>query len=406
MKNLKFLLISITLSLMLFSAVSIAAQTTSVFTTGLNSPNRIITAGQNSLLVAESGTFTPNQGRVSMVNRETGARQTLVDGLPSGISRSGGVAPSGPSALKFKDLKLYLTIGQGDAVVPRRLSGETFNLRPSSPLFDSVLELTLPADYEQLTGNFTLAFADQTALAGGSQITLMNAQGKMMGMRVLANLPDWRYEGRPTIIQPTVRPSNLYGIEMALGNLYVVDASFNQLYKINLATGAFETFVVFPPRPNPLPFGPPVSEAVPDGIRLFGGKLLVSFLVGFPFAPNTADVRSVDLQTGQHQVFIGNLTSAIDVLPIGVPGDNDLFYTLEFTTNFLANPLPPGRLRLYTSPTATPIALASNLITPTSIARDADSGDLFITENFTGRIIRVAASETALTETTEENLEQ
>lgn len=406
MKNTKIFSISMTLYLTIFSTMSIVAQTTSIFTTGLFGPNKIVTAGQNNLMVAESGTFTPNQGRISMVNRETGARQTLVDGLPSGISRSGGTAPSGPTALKLKGLKLYLTIGQGDAVVPRSLSGETPNLRPSSPLFDSVLELTLPADYEQLTSGFTLAFSDQTSLASGSQITLTNVQGKILGIRLVANLPDWRYEGRPTLIEPAARPSNLYGVEIANGNLYVVDASFNQLYKINLGSGVFETFAVFPPRSNPLPFGPPVSEAVPDSIRLFGGKLLVSFLVGFPFAPNTADVRSVDLQTGQHQTFIGNLTSAIDVLPLAVPGDNDLFFTLEFTTNFLANPLPPGRLRLYTSPTATPIALVSNLISPTSIARDAENGDLFITENFTGRIIRVGASETELAEIVEENPEQ
>jgi hypothetical protein len=51
-------------------------------------------------------------------------------------------------------------------------------------------------------------------------------------------------------------------------------------------------------------------------------------------------------------------------------------------------------LKLFTSPTAEPIILAENLITPTSFARDPETGDIFVTEIFPGRIIRVSASET------------
>ncbi|MCY7347510.1 MAG: hypothetical protein LH614_15000, partial [Pyrinomonadaceae bacterium] len=77
-KNFTFsLVIALTI---LLGAVASRAQT-SVFTTGLNNPAKIITAGGSSLLVSESGTDTPNSGRVSLVNRTTGARRTLIDGL-------------------------------------------------------------------------------------------------------------------------------------------------------------------------------------------------------------------------------------------------------------------------------------------------------------------------------------
>src|SRR4051812_15180232 len=95
-------------------AFGVSAQTTTVLTAGLNKPGKVITAGDNSLLVAEAGTTTPNSGRVSLVNRANGARQTLVGGLPSGVNNLGGPpVSSGPSGLKLQGHTLFLTIGPG-----------------------------------------------------------------------------------------------------------------------------------------------------------------------------------------------------------------------------------------------------------------------------------------------------
>ncbi len=41
------------------------------------------------------------------------------------------------------------------------------------------------------------------------------------------------------------------------------------------------------------------------------------------------------------------------------------------------------------APAAAPVVIVSNLISPTSMARDEHTGDIFVTEIFTGRIIRV-----------------
>jgi hypothetical protein len=217
---------------------------------------------------------------------------------------------------------------------------------------------------------------------------LQNGEGKTLSIRMVANLPDYKIENRPDLPQGNHRPANIFGVEWANGNLYVVDASFNQLYRVNPETGDYTTFAVFPPKPNPLPFGPPVSEAVPDSVRLFGSRLLVTYLTGFPFAPGNAEVRSVDLATGAHQLFQGGLTSTMDILPVPVTNNNHLFYVLEFSANMLTQPTPPGRLKLFAG--GNELVVSASLISPTSMARDNDTGDLFVTEIFTGRIIRVS----------------
>ena len=159
-----------------------------VFTAGLLAPTRIITAGQSHLLVAETGTAVANSGRISLVNRVTGARRTLIDGLPSAFN-SVEQAPSGPSGLKLVGLKLYITIGQGDSVIRGGRGGTVVNPNPATPLNNSVLELILPADYEVLASGFVLSLDDQNNLAKSLPVSLQNTEGKTMNLRLVANLP-------------------------------------------------------------------------------------------------------------------------------------------------------------------------------------------------------------------------
>ncbi len=248
--------------------------------------------------------------------------------------------------------------------------------------------MNLPVDYENLASGFTLSFANQTTLNGGGQVTLTNAEGKQLTVRLVANLPNFVSEPRPALPEH-IRTSNLYGVELSGDSLYVPDASFNLLYRVSVATGASETFATFASKPNPTQIGPPVVEAVPDSIRLVGNNLLISFLSGFPFPQGFAEVRTVNLDTRAQAVFIPNLTSAIDVLPFNAASNNDSYLVLEFSASMLAQ--APGRLKLFTLPSQTPRILADNLITPTSIARDAQTGNIFVTEKATGRILRIAS---------------
>src|SRR5215204_1784799 len=376
-------------------AFGVSAQTTTVLTAGLDKPGKLITAGDNSLLVAEAGTTTPNSGRVSLVNRANGARQTLVDGLPSGVNNLGGPpVPSGPSGLTLQGHTLFLTIGPGDGVQNVGPGLESPNPNPSSPLYDSVLELNLPGKYEQMTSGFTLSFGDQTTLAAGGEVELTNSDGLEMTIRMIANFPNYQPNPRPGFPN-NQRASNIFGVETFQNDLYVVDASFNLIYRVEIADGSFETFVTFPNKPNPLfpTIGGPVIEPVPDNIHRVGNRLLVPLLTGFPFIANFAEIQTVRLKSGDRETLIPNLTSAIDVLHVETLS-GDSYYTLEFSASMLGTPQNPGvalpgRLKFFASADAAPVTIVSNLISPTAMARDEATGDIFVANIFPGTITRV-----------------
>src|SRR5829696_2734697 len=106
------------ISLLTFTAA--AGQTAMVHTAGLTAPNKIINAPADSMIVAEAGTTMPNTGRLSIVDRTSGARHTLISGLPSAVSFLGGPMgdPDGPSGIVLQGNRLWVTIGVGDAVLP------------------------------------------------------------------------------------------------------------------------------------------------------------------------------------------------------------------------------------------------------------------------------------------------
>lgn len=378
-----------------FSNAQIQAQTTSVFTAGLKFPQKIIYAPQKGyFLVSEAGVPNiPNNGRISIVTT-AGARFTLLDGLPSGPATPGG-DPSGPSALWIEGNRLYIAIGSGNEVINGPAPGsEIPNPNPNSPLFSSVLEYTFPAFDFPLNRDRddVLTCEDQFRLANGETISL-NKVGLLGAsffpsatLRVVADFPDYTPSFRPDVPN-NVRPSNPYGLVLRSNTLYVADASQNMIRTVDLNNGSIGTLITYPPRVNPLPFGPPVIDAVPDSLRLFGNKLLVTFLTGFPFPPGAADVRQFDLDTNTDSQLIGGLTAAIDVLPVNDTNTNNSFYTLEFSTNMLSG--APGRLQRFDLPNA-PTVISNTLITPTSMAKHPANGNLLVTEIFTGRIMRVS----------------
>ncbi len=404
-----------TLAFVLLACVAAIGQTASVHTVGLNTPNKIINAPDNSMIVAEAGTTMANSGRLSIIDRTSGARHTLIGGLPSAVSFLGGPMgdPDGPSGLALQGNKLWVTIGVGDAVLPGGGPGlETPNPMPSSPLFDSVLELTLPGGFAILDSAFVLTPANQIALNAGSTVTLNNTEGKSLSIKVVANLPDWRPAPRPDA-PANVKASHLFGVEWWQKVLFVVDSGHNEIKQVSRKDGSVSVLVAFPVRANPLPFGPPFIEAVPTNIHRVGNQLLVTLLTGFPFVPNLAEVRRINIKDASHEQFIGGLTSAMDILKIEdddeklaapadgsifakgksatdqslAPGDDNAFYTLEFSTNQLMG--APGRLRFYATPDAAPVNVLSNLITPTSMTRDPETGNVFITNIGPGIVTKV-----------------
>lgn len=367
----------------------VGAQSTSIFSAGLHAPRKIIYVQRHKLfLVSESGDPNiPNNGRISVIT-QSGHRRTLVDGLPSGQAAPNG-DPSGPSAMVLRGNTLYIAIGGGNATMNGPAPGtELPNPNINSPIFSSVLELRLsPFALAGSSTNYHLTSADHSRLASGQTIQLGRSWLSRSWLRSVGNFADYTPNPRPDL--PTnVRLSNPFGIAISGDTIYVVDASQNMLRTIDLDDGSIDVLVNYPARPNPnFPMGPPFIDPVPDSLRLFNNKLLVTFLTGFPFPAGTADVRQYDLETGAESRLIGGLSSSIDVLPVDEGGFCSTAYTLEFSTAMTVG--APGRLQRFDTPSGPPTLISDSLISPTSMARDPESGDLFVVETFTGRIMRL-----------------
>ncbi|MEO6005688.1 MAG: ScyD/ScyE family protein [Opitutus sp.] len=362
------------------TSVALHAETISTLTAGLHAPTKIAYSSKGNLLVTEAG-FGPNSGRISIIDPATGARRTLLDGLPSGFA-SPNNDPSGPSALLMRGRTVYLLIGSGDGAINGPGGTQLPNPHPSSPILSSVLVLRFSANVEQNTAGFTLSWEDHVALKQGSILSLDNGQGDSLTVELLADFPDTVAE-KFGVSGVTHRPSNPFGVEILGETLYVADASFNSIRTVDLVTSSIGVLSTFAPIPNTRGFGPPMVEAVPDSVHLVGRQLLVTLLTGGPFPLGGAQVRTVDLKTGVNTPLITGLTSAIDVLPLETG-----LLTLEFSTDMLAGP-KPGRIQKFASPGAVPTIITQGLITPTSMVRDAKSGALFVTEIFTGRVVKV-----------------
>jgi hypothetical protein len=382
----------------------------SELTSGLQLPLGITQSNQGNLLVSESGTRTPNTGRISIVDL-LGNRRTLLAGMPSGINDVGDA--SGPAGVFIHGRTLYVAIGVGDVGRPGPLPGTTVpNPNPiSSPIFSSVLAIHFSARVERTTGGFMLSLANQQALAGGQEVTLSNGSSDRITIELIANFPDYTPNPLP-FFPPNIRLSNPFDLVAVGHHIYVTDGGQNSARKIDIPTGAFTTLAAFPNVPNPFfgTIGGPTVEAVPTGIRYSDGQLLVTLFRGFPFPPVSV-VEKVDPTTGVHAPLISGLKTAIDVLALrsddNENGDDDDNQTGDHhdeergDTDYLVlqhasgpGPLitPPGLLLRFETPTGSPTIIANCLNRPTSMTLDKRTDTLYVTELLTGRIVAISVA--------------
>lgn len=368
-------LLALLAAILLFAGSKALAQCpTTELVSGLRMPLGIARSDQGNLIVGETGTSEPNTGRISIVDPD-GGRRTLLDGLPSGINDVG--EPSGPAGVFLRGRILYVVLGVGDSVLP----GPVANPDVSSPIFSSVLAIHFSAFVEKTTEGWTLSPDDYEALADGEALTLWNGAGERITVALVADFPD-------LTVDPTspngLRQSNPFDLVVLGSKVYVTDGARNLVWQADIDSGAFSPLAAFPTIANPLPFGPPVVEAVPTGIARSDGRLLVTLFRGFPFPAGTSVVVEIDPRTGSQNTYIDELTSAIDVLPTNHSGD----LVLEFSTDFLAP--EPGRLQLFETPDDDPPTLVADcLFAPTSMALDEAAGLLYVTELAGGRIVTI-----------------
>jgi hypothetical protein len=261
------------------------------------------------------------------------------------------------------------------------------NPNPSSPLFSSVLAIRLGADVEDITSGVSLTPDDHDTIETRARLRVNNDDDQRIVIELVVDIRDFTFEFREDGPANSVRASNPFGIA-AIGNLlYVTNAGQNAILEVNPQTKTSRVLLRFPGKANPLPFGPPVIDVVPNSIRAFGRQLLVTFLIGFPFPQGESEVVRINPTNKSTFTLIDGLTSAIDVLPVQDDLGNTQFFVLEFSTNMLGG--GAGQLLRFDSPDASPVVVASNLTSPTSMARDDETGDILITEIFPGRVVRV-----------------
>lgn len=382
-------------SLLALAGSNAMAQCTELVS-GLLRPIGITYSKKGNLFVSESGTSTPNTGRISIVDL-AGTRRTLISGLPSGISFEAN-APSGSDGLFLRGRTLYLAVGVGDAVIAGPSQGTTAaNPNPSSPLFSSILAIHFSAAVEKNTQGFTLTLANQQTLASGQPVTLSNGGGDTITIEMIVNFPNFTPDSRPSFAD-NVRNTNPFGL-IALGDrLYVTDGGQNLIWRVDLTTRQFSVLTRFLPSPNPLfnPNPPPPSvggptlEAVPTGIKFADGYLLVTLFRGFPFPAGASTVERVDPLTGSYRTFISGLKTAIDILPIRADdeqGGASKHLVLQHASG--AFQTPPGLLLRFDTPAGPPTTVASCLTAPTGMALDQKTGTLYLSE-LGGRIVAIS----------------
>jgi len=388
-----------------------SAQSASDFAVGLKRPTKIIATPRGNFLVA--GADTPrNSGQVSLIARGGGAHHVILGGLPSGLSVEGSPDGTTGLAIERRDSIYRRDEDDGDEraddvaresfgwwrsgttlLVVNGIGDTTrFGTAPgtevpnpqglASPILSSLLRVRFEAEVDDIISPFTLTLADHFRLADGNIILLRNAEGNRASIELIADFRDLVPDAR-TI----VRGAHPFGVALIDERIYVVDSGYNSIFKVALGTNRVRTLTAFAQIPNPTPVGAPTVDAVPDSIRAFRGELLVTYLTGFPFAAGAARVVSVNPETGAQRTLITGLTSAIDVLGVKGRRGVDEFFVLEFSANQLQG--APGRLKRFNGASSTPAVITAALITPTSMVRDADTGEFFITEIATGKIVRV-----------------
>ena len=137
----------------------------------------------------------------------------------------------------------------------------------------------------------------------------------------------------------TLADSNPFGMALNSGGSFIVaDAGANSFLQATMA-GGVTTLATLPPSPNPLPFGPPVYQAVPTSVAIGpDGAYYIGQLTGFPFPPGAANVHRYDPATMALTVAHTGFTNIID-LTFDAAGN---LFVLQISSNGLASPAGPG----------------------------------------------------------------
>ncbi len=324
-------------------AGSAASAGTTVLVDGLSNPRGITLGEDGSVYIAEAGSggtiplgeagpggaaFLGETGRILKFG--PGGLEVVIDALPS-IAPAGGGDATGPHDVAFNAAgDLFVVIGLGGGEELRDTAAASL---PSGTLLGQLVQVG--------SGGSITAIADILDIEAA-----LNPDGGMID-------------------------SNPYGLVSTPGGFFVADAGANAVFHLDLLGNLVDT-TAFPPSPNPLPFGPPMYEAVPTQLAVApDGTVLVAQLTGFPFPEGGAQVFA--LADAAATAVAGGLTYLTD---LAVDADGTL-YALEFDSDGFAGPGTSGAL-VRLNPDGSQTLIASGLVEPTGLAIDP-SGGFYIT---------------------------
>jgi hypothetical protein len=186
--------------------------------------------------------------------------------------------------------------------------------------------------------------------------------------------------------------TNPFGFALVPGGGFLVaDAGSNDFLKVTGA-GAVTTLGTLPPRPNPLPFGPPMFQSVPTSIAVSpDGEYYIGQLTGFPFPPGAANVYRFDPATSALSVAHTGFTNIGD-LTFDASGN---LYVLQMTTNGIGSAMGPGAgvlIKIDRTTGNRSTIVSAGLTFPSSVVAGPD-GALYVTNRATsgdaGQVLRI-----------------
>lgn len=261
-------------------------------------------------------------------------------------------------------------------------------------LFDTTTQETVgPWHTLALPGN---RLAVVSGVAGG--VYLFDLDGFIPGVTLPKSPLDSAgfFDIRGFVFQQGFKESDPYtATRDAAGDLYVADAAANAVVRVQ-PSGQMTVFDTFPPAPNPLPFGPPVIDAVPTRILAKpGGGFYLCTLTGFPFLDSAATIFSL-APNGAITPYAGGFTALTDLALDAATGDLYAIQLGKFdfsTFNFAPNTAKITRIR----PNGDRTVVADNFDLGTAVALDGQ-GNLYAAELASGRVLKWAGVATATRE--------
>lgn len=198
-----------------------------------------------NLWLTEHGTGN-DDGQVTIVDKN-GNKTLFMTGLPSTYNALAGEVAGSFRTIQMANNKVLVVIGEGThAQSEALLIVDKSTFTPGTPL--------------------TLANVEQTIKLG----TFVHAQGFVQ--------------------------SDPYNLTFDTnGNMFIADAGANSILKWEKSSGNLSIVKTLAGIPNPLPFGPPVSDAVPTKVLAKpDGTFHVCQLSGFPFVQGVANVYNLN----------------------------------------------------------------------------------------------------------------